>query len=92
MNKEDLYEQITAGREFATTLNSPGFQQILMPRLKALLEKADKDCHNFRLREDRGKYAIVKYNTIKDIMKLFDDIVTDMERALDYCEKHNIKI
>lgn len=92
MNKQDLFEKITTGREFHTTYQTGGFQRVLLPMLQAMLDKADKDCHDFKKREDHGKWAIVKYNTIKDIMKMFDEILKDMEMALDYCNKHNIKL
>ena len=90
MHKKDMLEKIAIGREFSHTYRSRGFQEILMPRIKAMLEKADKECHDFRLREDRGKYAIVKYNTIKKVMDLFDEIISDMEDAIEYCDDHNI--
>jgi hypothetical protein len=92
MHKEDAIEKIRMGQVFYSTFKSEGFQQIFLGHLKAMLEKADKECHDFRLREDRGKYAIVKYNTLKKVIDLGDEIIRDMEDALDYCEDHNIKI
>lgn len=92
MDRQLALELITRGREFHTAYRTDGFQRIYLGHLQSMLQAADKKCHDFKLREDRGKYAIVEYNTIKKIIDLGDQIIKDMENALDYCEKHNIKI
>lgn len=92
MNEKELFEKIALGREFQITYGTTGFQKVYLGHLKAMLESADKKCHDFKLREDRGKYAIVEYNTIQKIMNISKDIIQDFENAINYCEIHNIEI
>ena len=92
MDRKAAEIAIIQGREFDIMFRSKGFQQILLPRLKQFLIDADKKCHDFKLRNDYGKYAVVEYNTLKKVMDLFDNIYKEMDRGLEYCRNHNINV
>jgi hypothetical protein len=92
MDRKQAELQVMRGREFYHTYTTKGFQEIFIPRLKILLEKADQKCHDLKLRADYGKAAIVEYNTLARIFKLFEDIQKDAEQGREYLRSKGINI
>lgn len=90
LNEEDARDKITTGSLIKRMVNSTGYIEVYKPFLMKLLNDADAKCHDFKLREDRGKYAVVEYNTIKKVLAICDEHIENMKSAMEYCRDNNI--
>jgi len=91
VDAQDAREKLAKGRLIKGLMGSKGYVDLLKPFLLSSLEKADKKCHDIKLREDRGKHAIVEYNTIKNIVDFLQEHIENMEHSAEYLKDHNIK-
>ena len=91
VNEQEAHEQIHQGRLIQVMMNTPGYTTVFKKILNGMLNDADKKCHSFKLREDRGKYAIIRYNTIEEIISICDTYIENMEGAIQYCKDEGIK-
>jgi len=92
ISEQDAREQIQEGQLIQAMMNTKGYTKVFKKILMSMLQDADKKCHDFRLREDRGKYAIVRYNTIEEIVSICDVYIENMVNALQYCKDNDIAI
>ncbi len=92
IDEQDAREKVTKGRLIQGLHANQGYKQLLKPFLADALEKADKKCHDIKLREDRGKYAIAEYNAIKNILNFLDENIENMKSSVEYLKDNNISI
>ena len=84
VNRLEAEERISQGRLIQVMINTPGYRTVYKAALDLMLKKADTDCHNLRIREDRGKAAVVRYNAIEEIMDVCNYYITNMETAIQW--------
>ena len=90
MGAEDALEKIALGRMVHLLQNNEGYTKLFKPILIQMLEDADAECHDYTVRVDRGKEAVVKYNTVKAILDICTDGLENMKEAMEYCRKNDI--
>ena len=92
VDTQDAQDKISIGRLTQGLVSNQGYQKLLKPFLADLLKKADDKCHDYKIRADRGKDAVVEYCTIKVIMDFISENIENMEHAIEYCRENNINI
>ncbi len=92
LDEQDARDKVGKGRLIQGLHANQGYKQLLKPFLAKMLEAADKKCHDIKLREDRGKYAIAEYNAVKSIVDFLCENVDNMKSSLEYLKEQNIDI
>ena len=90
INEQDAREMIQQGHQIQVMMGTLGYTKVFKTILDGMLHDADKGCHNFKLREDRGKYAVIRYNTIEEILSICDTYIENMEGAIQYLKEEGI--
>jgi len=91
VDEQDAREKIEKGRLIQGLKDNQGYKKLLQPFLFDIFKKADKKCHDIKLREDRGKYAIAEYCVIESIMKFLNEHIENMGYSVEYFKDNNIK-
>jgi len=92
VDAQDAKEKIGLGRLIQGLEHNQGYSKLFKPFLMDLLEKADAKCHDYKIRADRGKEAVVEYNTVKVVMDFCDGIIENMKVAEEYCKDNDIQV
>jgi hypothetical protein len=85
-------EKVKRGRLFDALITFPGWWEVYLPRLKKVLDEADRRCHDGRTREASILYNNGFYNGLKSAVALADLILKEKDIAEKYCEKNGINI
>jgi uncharacterized protein YqcC (DUF446 family) len=92
MDEKFHRRKVTEGQKFDFTLNTEGFQEVFLPRVKALLQDADSKCHptDIRFSEDAVKYHIGYYNGLMAVLKEIELIAKDSKRSKSWLDEHKL--
>lgn len=92
ISPEDARDKLAVGRLFQGLQHNECYKQLFKPYLDRMLEEADRKCHDYKIRADRGREAVIEYNTIKQILNFVVDGLENMKHATDYCKDNNISL
>jgi len=93
MDEQFQRRKVTEGQMFQYTVQTEGFQQVYLPRIKALLADADKHCHPIanEYKDELVRYYIGYFNGIMDVLKEIEYIQRDHDRALKWLTDNGLR-
>lgn len=86
MNEKICRKKVNDGYKLEHTLNTEGYTEVLLPRIKALLAEADRKCHptSSTFKEDVLKYHVGVYNGVKSVMDEIELIIHEKNNSIKY--------
>jgi len=93
--KEEINSVVAAfrrGELFEGLSTVPGWVDVYIPHLRKLLEKADHDVHDMRIKETTMKERNGYYRGLLTALNLGDEILKEKLRAEKYIKDHHIII
>ena len=82
MNESYNRKKVKDGRALLGIVESIGFNEVYLTRLKLRLELADKKVHDKRLHSENGRYYLGLYDGIKEAIDEKELILNEMKTAL----------
>jgi len=92
MNETYNRKKVKDGRAFIGIVESIGFNEVYLARLKLRLELADKKVHDKRMHSENGRYYLGLYDGIKESIDEKELILNEMKIALSELKNSGLKI
>ena len=92
MNESYNRKKVKDGRAFLNIVESIGFNEVYLARLKLRLELADKKVHDKRMHSENGRYYLGLYDGIKEAIDEKELILNEMKVALAELKASNLNI
>jgi len=91
MNEKIYRKKVTDGQKFDFTRTTEGFTEVFLPRIKALMDDADRKCHptSSQFRVDDLKFHVGYYNGIKAVLDEVDIIISERDNAIKTLNREN---